>query len=102
MEVDPATGSTALLEQEEKNDKEPMAPEVIVPAAVLQETEKNVVETQLSDEEYSPKEKALEPLSQNPAEGVQAKEIEGQTSAPVPSATEKVKVPCAQPCNRAY
>jgi hypothetical protein len=58
--------------------------------------------TQVSEEvvvpptvESSLKEKALVPDSQKVAEGVPAKENEGQTSAPMPSASEKVKRPLA-------
>jgi hypothetical protein len=43
--------------------------------------------------ESSPKEKPLVPDSQKVTEGVAAKENEGQTSAAMPSAPEKVKRP---------
>ena len=45
--------------------------------------------------ESSPKEKALVPENEKAAEGVPAKEIQGQTSAPTPSAPEIVLRPLA-------
>ena len=54
---------------------------------VTQESEEVVVPPTI---ENSPKEKALVPENEKVVEGVPAKEIEGQTSDPMPSSLEEV------------
>ena len=98
MEVDPAPGSLASQpEQEEKKFEEPMAHEkkdeevapsiqshqVLPPVLPQQAGEVFVPPPQIAQ---SPKEKDLETEYEKAAEGVPVKEIEGQTSAPTPSA----------------
>jgi hypothetical protein len=107
MEVDPALGSLASQpKQEEKKLEEPMAPkekeQIVVPPVLPQQIEGEQVVTQESEEvivtptiENSLKEKALVPENEKADEGVAAKKIEGQTSALMPSAPEKVIRPLA-------
>ena len=70
-----------------------MADEQVVPHVVPQETKRDAVVTQVSEEfvvppsiENAPKEKALMPESQKAVEGIPTKENVGQKSASISSA----------------